>query len=364
MSREPQSRLTARSRSYLQRWLRIDRWPPVGGSAVTSVPATAVRAADTPATATAPTAAPPRAGSAASTGDPVARGVGAFLALLALGMLGFLGYVTGVSDLQQNRAQAVAYTEFRNNTYLATQPVQYVVPGTTAGAGTEPADVVPSLAVGTPVALLQIPELRLSQVVLEGTDAATLMDGPGHRRNTVLPGQPGASYVYGRRASFGGPFADVARLPVGTPITVTTGQGTAVYRVTGVRRPGDPLPAALAAGAGRLTLQTAGGRPYLPTSAVFVDAALELATMPNGSAFAVGLRPSAVQTREQAFATDQSAFLPLALWAQLLVVCLAAVSFAWVRWGRPSTWLVAAPVVLAVAWQVAETAARLLPNLL
>ncbi len=316
-------------------------------------------------TGTAPAGEPIRRPDAVARGeDPLAHTVGASLALLAVGVLGFLGYVVGVSDLQQNRAQAIAYTEFRNNAYLATQPVQYVVPGANAAVGGTPADVVPTLAVGTPVALLQIPELRMSQVVLEGTDAATLMNGPGHRRNTVLPGQAGVSYIYGRRAAFGGPFADVARIPVGAPITVTTGQGTARYRVTGVRRAGDPLPPALAPGAGRLTLETAGGRPYLPTSAVFVDASLDPASLPNRTAFAAGLRPSAVPDREKAFVTDTSALLPLALWGQLLLACLAAVSVGWVRWGRASTWLVGAPIVAAVSWQVAQTAARLLPNLL
>jgi len=52
------------------------------------------------------------------------------------------------------------------------------------------------------------------------------------------------------------------------------------------------------------------------------------------------------------------------LWGQLLLLCSVAVSIAWVRWGRASTWLVGAPVVLAVAWQVAREASRLLPNLM
>lgn len=301
---------------------------------------------------------------ATRTRDPVVNGIGVALALIALGLAAFLGYVGVVSDLVQHRAQDVAFTEFRANTYLATQPVQYVAPSTAVTAPGQPApDVVASLAVGVPVALLQIPELRMAQVVLEGTDGRTLMDGPGHRVNTALPGQAGASYVYGRRATFGGPFADVARLPVGTPITVTTGQGTSVYRVSRVRGAGDPLPPPLAVGAGRLTLETAGGTPYLPTSAVFVDAALDLSSLPGRAAFPSGAR-GVVQPRETAFASDPSAMLPLALWGQLLVLCVVAVSVGWVRWGRASTWLVGAPVVLAVSWQVAQTAARLLPNLM
>ena len=38
---------------------------------------------------------------------------------------------------------------------------------------------------------MQIPAIGLHDVVIvEGTDSGDLRDGPGHRRDTPLPGQP------------------------------------------------------------------------------------------------------------------------------------------------------------------------------
>ena len=59
--------------------------------------------------------------------------------------------------------------------------------------------------VGEPVALLSIPRLGISQVVVEGTASGDTLAGPGHLRDTVLPGQVGTSVVYGRAATYGAP---------------------------------------------------------------------------------------------------------------------------------------------------------------
>lgn len=130
------------------------------------------------------------------------------------------------------------------------------------------------LAPGAPVALLRIPALGLREVVAEGTTSEVLMSGPGHRRDTALPGQAGASVIMGRKWGYGSPFNDVHRLPNGARVEVTTGQGKAVYEVTGVRHPGDPNPAALGRGEGRLTLMTATGGAYTPEDVVRIDAEL------------------------------------------------------------------------------------------
>ncbi|NHA00350.1 hypothetical protein G5V59_10155 [Nocardioides sp. W3-2-3] len=50
------------------------------------------------------------------------------------------------------------------------------------------------------------PRLDVEQVVVEGTAPGDLFAGPGHLRSTVLPGQAGTSLVYGRAATYGGPF--------------------------------------------------------------------------------------------------------------------------------------------------------------
>ena len=83
-----------------------------------------------------------------------------------------------------------------------------------------------------PVAVLQIPVLHLNQVVVEGTSAADLMNGPGLLPGSALPGSPGNAVIAGRRVTFGGPFGIAAPAPQGDRIRVVDGAGTFTYRVT------------------------------------------------------------------------------------------------------------------------------------
>ena len=46
-------------------------------------------------------------------------------------------------------------------------------------------------AEGSAVAVLDIPAIHLHQVVVEGTSAADLMNGPGHMPHTAIPGTVG-----------------------------------------------------------------------------------------------------------------------------------------------------------------------------
>lgn len=282
------------------------------------------------------------------------RVLAASLGVLSVLALSFPLFVGVVSPLQEHRAQVVAYVRLRNALALGTQPVAAPIPA------------------GTPVALLQIPSLGVSDVVLEGTTSGTLMGGPGHLRTSVLPGQAGVSVIFGRRAAFGGPFGRLSSLRRGAEVRTTTGQGTARYLVTGVSAASAAGtigvgPAAPGAGAGRLILVTAGGRDFLPAGADVVQATLQ----PGGAAAAAAGAPfpaaaplAVIGRGEGVLGGDTAATVPLALWSQLLLITAVGLSVAWVRLGRPSTWLVGVPVVLAVGWHVAEAAVRLLPNLL
>ena len=130
-----------------------------------------------------------------------------------------------------------------------------------------------------------------------------------------------------------------------------------------MRRAGDPLPPAPADGGGRLTLVTAEGVGALaaisPTTTVYVDATLvgDAATGPAG-------RPAAVPESEKAFGRDGSVLpvLALRLQALLLAVCGAVVLRR--RLPARATWVIAAPVLVALTWLVTDAAVQLLPNLL
>lgn len=177
-------------------------------------------------------------------------------------IFGFFGNLFVLSHLQHEVSQQQLSNQFREQLALATAPVS---------EGDQDLILLPN---GAPVALLSIPDLGISEVVVEGTDAASLKKGPGHRRDTVLPGQAGISVVMARAAAYGGPFGNIQSLQPGTRVNVITGQGYHVYSIIGVRYAGDPGPAEPAEGVGRLVLETARGGPYTPDGILRVDAQL------------------------------------------------------------------------------------------
>lgn len=244
-----------------------------------------------------------------------------------------------------DRAQQVMYDEFRTDLAAATAPVGGVI---------EP---------GAPVALMDVPGLDLSAVVVEGTASAHTLTGPGHRRDTALPGQSGTAVVYGRASTFGAPFGALDSLRPGDRISTVTGQGRATYEVTTVRRTGDPLPQPLAAGKGRLTLVSAQGQGRLaalsPGEAVYVDADLVSAPFESGPA-----RLSAVTTAEQPMGRDPAVLPLLTLALAGLGAVVAAAAYVRTRLGRARTWVLAAAPVAALAWIATDLAMSLLPNLI
>lgn len=255
-----------------------------------------------------------------------------------LAQLLFLG------GLSAQRAQAVLYDDLRAQLASATAPLGPVVP------------------VGDPVALLTIPGLGVEQVVVEGTASGDLLSGPGHQRNTVLPGQTGTSVVMGRAATYGRPFADLAALGTGDTITTVTAQGRTDFEVIGVRRAGDPLPQPRPEGAARLVLVTAEGQGRLsalaPGEVVYVDAeADEAHPAPAGL-------PSAIPDPEQAMGTEPAALPLLVLCLGLLLALTLGVIAARQRWSMALVWVVATPVVVATAWVTTDVVMRSLPNLL
>jgi sortase A len=261
--------------------------------------------------------------------------------LFALAVISFLIYVLLLGALQFNRAQDVAYDKIRGQLAEATAPL---------GPGVVPGD---------PVAVLDIPGLGLRQVIKEGTTGSILRDGPGHRSDTPLPGQAGVSVIYGRGLTFGAPFRSLPKLNPGTQFEVVTGQGQYTYRVLGVRRAGDPLPSVPADGTSRLTLVTADGSP-LPAATVYVDAEVaEGQVQPDP-----GRRVSRVSSGEQAFGVDLSGVLPLVLWLEALILVVAGVVWFRSRIGKWESYLIGAPIVLALVWRVFEQIAGLLPNLI
>lgn len=249
-----------------------------------------------------------------------------------------------LGNVSHARSQDLLYDQFRTELAGLTAPVGPVVPA------------------GDPVAILRIPALGVEEVVVEGTAAGDLFAGPGHKRNTVLPGQTGVSLVYGRSTTYGAPFAGLGELVPGDLLQIVTAQGEMDLEVLGIRRDGDPLPQPLAEGATRLTLVTSEGAGRLAGlsagDALYVDAE-------TGEGFpAPGGVPPVVPASEDAMERGTEALPMLCLCLALLTALTAAVIAAVQRWDAVLVWVVATPVAVALAWGTTDAAMRLLPNLI
>ncbi|MEX2193797.1 MAG: class E sortase [Thermoleophilaceae bacterium] len=88
---------------------------------------------------------------------------------------------------------------------------------------------------GDAIGRIRIPGIGVSRVIVEGTDAGELREGPGHYPRTSLPGMRGTVGVAGHRTTYGAPFNEVDKLEKGDRITVEMPYGRFTYRVEGAR---------------------------------------------------------------------------------------------------------------------------------
>jgi LPXTG-site transpeptidase (sortase) family protein len=270
------------------------------------------------------------------------------LTVLGVVILTVLLNVGLVSQLQHFTAQRELYAQLRLALAEGSAPIGQL-------------DVNGELVTpGTPVALLEIPELGIREVVVEGTASEETKLGVGHRRDTPMPGQPGVAVLMGRAAAYGGVFKHLDQLREGQEFTVTTGQGKSTYRVLGARTGTTQLPV-LTTGQGRITLITATGRPFQPDGVLRVDADLVTRSYPRPP---IAFAPGIIDDSEEALAGDQGRLFSLSWLLELLVVASVGGVWTWKRWSHPGTWIVAVPVLTAVGLACADRIADLLPNLL
>jgi sortase A len=249
-------------------------------------------------------------------------------------------YTLVLSSVQEHRAQHILFAHFRSEVAEGTAP--------TGGA----------IAHGAPVAVLDAPRAGLRHLmVVEGTTSGDLEAGPGHRRDTPLPGEAGTSFILGRSRTFGAPFVRIGSLKKGDPITVQTGEGTFKFSVDAVRRPGNPL-SVFDTGTARLTLVTSEPTRGGARQVLYVDATLKGTAQPASTG-----RPSSIPVAERQMQGDRRALLPLVLWLGALLAVVVGASVVRLRWGLRQILVVGLPLVVASAWGIAEAATHLLPNL-
>jgi len=210
---------------------------------------------------------------------------------------------------------------------------------------------------GNAVALLEIPALHLDQVVVEGTSARDLTEGPGLMPGSALPGTPGNTVIAGRRYLYGKPFASIGSLKPGDAIKIVSAYGIFDYQVTGTHdvSPGGSDPIAPTAD-NRLTLVTSNAS-LAPSSRVVAIARLD--------GFAVNVHVSAIRvppTSERALSGDGGSLVPAIVFGILLVAGIVVTTRLYRRWHqRWPTYLMTTPVLIVFAILFFQDLARLLP---
>jgi sortase A len=274
------------------------------------------------------------------------RTLGRVLVAVALVMAWAVTYVMVLSGLSAARAQKGLYAQLR------TELAQGIAP------------IASPVATGAPIALLDISSADLHKlVVVEGTAAEQLQNGPGHLRSSALPGQSGISVVMGRSLSYGGVFSRIDALRPGDTITVTTGQGRFSYRVTDEPRSGGVLRVPDTTKA-MLTLVTSKGSGWLSglesSSAIYVDAIMTGTPQRPTSTPAAATSSELPMHGQHSFSTWASLVLAL----QLLAVVLAVMAWARANWSGTLAHVLGLPALLGALWLTSDFAARLLPNLM
>lgn len=242
--------------------------------------------------------------------------------------------------MSEDRAQALLEKEFVPALLNGVAPVGYPIKQ------------------GTSIALLEMKDINVRRVVVEGTYAEDLAKGPGHLAGSALPGQPGTSAILGRSSRYGSAFARLDELKPGQEVTVTTAQGEHTYKVidSTVRSANDS--AAFTGERNMLLLITGVGGPS-PDQRLVVRALLTSPVFPAGTAAAD------VQTTTAELGLEGSTHSPLqlAVWLFLLLILLISLVPLTDKIGKRVTWLVATPLIAVAIFQVWHHATLMYPSI-
>lgn len=242
---------------------------------------------------------------------------------------------------------------------------------------------------GGPVAILEINALHLRQVAVEGVGPQQTRQGPGHAPGTAGVGQPGNSVVVARRLMFGGPFRHLGELEKGDRMVATTTQGQSEYVVRQVRTvtiaDADPNSATPQANTSGTTSDETSTTPMKLEAKMTPDELygptptdqLTLVTSESASPWASGratvvvasMRGRPFEPTPQGGRTgandgrhaDSGAWAAVVLSVLAFGAAAAAATWLYRKTHLRSAWLLTAPVLLALAFVLAETLARLLP---
>lgn len=149
----------------------------------------------------------------------------------------FVAYQLWGTNLAEGRAQGDLESEFEDLLVEGPAPTPTSDPDdeptTTTTGSTIPEGLLELPEAGDAMARIEIPDIGVDKIVVEGVSRGDLKKGPGHYPDTPFPGQPGNASIAGHRTTYGAPFHRIDELAVDDEIVVTTLQGRFIYQVTG-----------------------------------------------------------------------------------------------------------------------------------
>ncbi len=255
--------------------------------------------------------------------------------------------------LQHSFQVAVASQPSQSSSVASGDPSTVTTPTTVAAPPAAPS--------GEAVAVIKIPKVGVEQAVVEGTGVSDLRKGPGHYRNTPLPGQPGNAAIAGHRTTYGAPFNRIDELTPGDAILVTTLQGNFKYIVSEAPFPVSPSQndVLFPKEDNRLTLTTCHPK-FSAQKRLIVVAKLAPRVTP-AAAPKVRTVTKASVANDTSTSGDSGAALPALFWAAM--VGAAYLGMVWLsrHWVRRAAFLVGVPIVLALLFPFFEQLSRFLP---
>jgi len=277
--------------------------------------------------------------------------------------------------LFQHESQTLLRHELRKS--IGPEPAEPLpASGSTAGTAVPDglaahlAPVTAAPPVGSPIGLLSIPKIGLSQVVVEGVGQAQLRGGPGHYPSTPLPGQPGNASLAGHRTTYAAPFSDLNLLAPGDFVYVRTAQGLFRYSVVRslVVAPTDVAVLDSTSAASTLTLTTCNPR---------YSAAQRLVVVASFSGDAPAGAPAATSTTTTSpppatggvphpgdLGGAGGGVLLVVVWGVAALAAAVLTRIVWVRTGSRWRWAVTtigAAVVLVAVFLLFDAASQALP---
>lgn len=287
----------------------------------------------------------------------VATVLGAIVVLFAL-------HQFVITDIYYERSQRLLGAELRQYLLAASGggDDEEVPEGQDGLLGRESAvseDGPPPPGPGDPVALLTIPRLGLEAVVVQGTGSDELAKGPGHFRNTPMPGEPGNVGIAGHRTTHGAPFRGLDDLEAGDEIKVSAAGGHFTYRVTSleVLDVGDRDP--LTPGRDPILTLVTSNPAYRASERLVVTGELDgTAIIPNERI------PTSVVDPGESGLGGTGTWAAVIVWVQFTL--LALVGAWWLRrnWLRWPAYAVAVPILLFTLFQLFESVSALMPSTL